>query len=338
MHVCACAHALLTAAPACKMAGKTLPMWLSERKRRALNKDEDYRRRIELIQDFEFSTACQRVKVCADGEHIIATGTYPPTLRAYTVSDLSMKFERRLTCEIVDFDVLGEDYSKLAILQADRTLAFHAAYGAHYAVRIPKSGRTMTYQQENCNVYVGASAPEIYVLNLDVGVFKAPLALPFDGCNSVKLNPSHSLLAAGGDSTIVQMFDTRSDVQVAQLDIESAVLSNSAVHVSTLQFDTDGLTMGVGTNTGHVLVYDIRSSRPLLVKEHQYGLPIVNIGFHNGAKKILSADKKVIKIWEREGEDGLSSTATMCSFVHERVFAWRFFDSKTIQVQKQGQF
>ena len=30
--------------------GKTLPEWLSEKKKRALSKDEDYRRRIEILQ------------------------------------------------------------------------------------------------------------------------------------------------------------------------------------------------------------------------------------------------------------------------------------------------
>lgn len=31
-------------------AGKTLPQWLSEKKKKALRKDKDYRNRIELVQ------------------------------------------------------------------------------------------------------------------------------------------------------------------------------------------------------------------------------------------------------------------------------------------------
>lgn len=241
-------------------------MWLSDRKRRALTKDEDYRRRIELIQDFEFSTACQRVRVCPDGEHIIAAGTYPPTLKAFTVSDLSLKFERRFTCEIVNFAVLGEDFGKLVALQADRMLAFHAPYGAHYSLRIPKFGRDLAYQKQTCDLYIGASGAEVYTLNLDVGTFKAPLVLKFDGCSCVRVNPVHGLVGTAGDSTLVQFFDSRSDAEVSTLNVGQAVKGSDGVFVTALSFDVDGLTMGVGTNRGHTIVYDIRSSHPLYVK------------------------------------------------------------------------
>ena len=39
--------------------GKAVPQWLPERQRRNLAKDENYRRRVELIQDLEFPTASQ---------------------------------------------------------------------------------------------------------------------------------------------------------------------------------------------------------------------------------------------------------------------------------------
>lgn len=50
--------------------------------------------------------------------------------------------------------------------------------------------------------------------------------------------------------------------------------------VSAVAFDTDGLTMGVGTSSAHCLTFDLRSSRPTFVKEHQYGLPITGVKFH----------------------------------------------------------
>ena len=52
-------------------SGKTAPAWLSETKKRALAKDEDYRRRLELIQDFEMTTASQCIKMTRDGEYVI---------------------------------------------------------------------------------------------------------------------------------------------------------------------------------------------------------------------------------------------------------------------------
>lgn len=66
------------------------------------------------------------------------------------------------------------------------------------------------------------------------------------------------------------------------------------------------LTLGVGTATGQVLLYDIRSSKPFLVKDHMYGLPILDVDFHDAQDLILSMDSSVIKIWRKE---------TVCKFV-----------------------
>jgi len=116
-------------------SGKPLPQWQSEKKKRAMAKDENFRRRVEIIQDFEMTTACQCIKMTADGEHIILTGTYPPLVRCFTVSDMSMKFQRGLTCEVIAFECLSDNFGKIAFLQADRTINFHAPYGTHYSTR-----------------------------------------------------------------------------------------------------------------------------------------------------------------------------------------------------------
>lgn len=46
-----------------------------------------------------------------------------PQMRCYDVSQLSMKFDRHLDAEIVDFQILSEDYSKAVFLCADRRWA-----------------------------------------------------------------------------------------------------------------------------------------------------------------------------------------------------------------------
>ena len=61
--------------------GKTLPQWLSDKKRRSLRKDEAYRRRIELVQDLDFPEACHRLKLSPDGQFLIASGLHPPRVR-----------------------------------------------------------------------------------------------------------------------------------------------------------------------------------------------------------------------------------------------------------------
>lgn len=41
--------------------------------------------------------------------------------------------------------MLSEDYSKVALLLADRSVCLHAKYGAHYRTRIPHAGRDLAY-------------------------------------------------------------------------------------------------------------------------------------------------------------------------------------------------
>ena len=56
--------------------------------------------------------------------------------------------------------------------------------------------------------------------------------------------------------------------------------------LTALRFDESGMHCAVGTGSGLVALFDLRSSRPLLVKDHMYSSPIVDIKFqdpHGGA-------------------------------------------------------
>ena len=102
-------------------AGKSLPDWLTERKRRQLVKNDiEIRKRIELIQDFEMPAVSDCVKISADGQYVLATGIYKPRVRCYDLHNLGLKFERCLDSEVVTFQVLSEDYSKMVFLHCDR--------------------------------------------------------------------------------------------------------------------------------------------------------------------------------------------------------------------------
>eukprot|EP01032_Pedospumella_encystans_P033047 gene33047-37335_t len=198
-------------------SGKTMPDWLSNAKKRALAKDEEYRKRLELIQDFEMSTSSQCIRMTKDGEHIIVTGTYPPLVRCYTTSDMAMKFQRGMTCDIIAMETLSDDFGKLVFLQSDRTLNFHAPYGTHYSVRVPKFGRDLLYNWNNCDLLVSASGDEIYRLNLEYGQFKEPFNLSFSGCNKMHQNPMHQLLAFGGTGGVCEFWDPRTRKAVSRI-------------------------------------------------------------------------------------------------------------------------
>ena len=49
-----------------------------------------------------------------------------------------------------------------------------------------------------------------------------------------------------------------------------------------------------------VLLYDLRSPRPYLVKDHLYSSPIHTISFQSSEGLVLSADSKILKIWNEK--------------------------------------
>lgn len=359
-------------------SGKKAPEWLGERARRNLQKsDASYRRRIDLLQDFEMPVASNRIRQSPDGRFVFVTGTYKPRMRCYEVEELGMKFERYLDSDALDLLVLGEDYGKVAILGADRSVSFHAPYGYHDSVRLPTFGRALAYEPSTCELLVagcggrrggakngGNSDGEIYRFNLDEGRFSQPLSFSSAskkprrgkgdnegtfagdgdgggariirgaGANCLAVSPSHALSAAGAEDGTVRFWDNRDrgggglgDVDLRpflNLDVASAAQgygfydgagegSSSDVHsgrfpgeVTSLAFDASGMHMVAGTGGGCVALYDLRSSKPLLVKEHQYGLPIHTVQFHSGSGTVLSGDPKLVKIWSA----GTSSSAS----------------------------
>uniref|UniRef100_A0A2K6GG04 Nucleolar protein 10 n=1 Tax=Propithecus coquereli TaxID=379532 RepID=A0A2K6GG04_PROCO len=212
--------------------GKSLPEWLSDRKKRALQKkDVDIRRRIELIQDFEMPTVCTTIKVSKDGQYILAT--------------------------VVTFEILSDDYSKIVFLHNDRYIEFHSQSGFYYKTRIPKFGRDFSYHYPSCDLYFVVCSVSVMNFYLDHFVIK---------------------LKKIGERTL------KSKTRSLPLSCLKDVVAKWLTHVGI---------------TSLVLLYDLRSDKPLLVKDHQYGLPIKSVHFQDSLDLILSADSRIIKMWNK---------------------------------------
>lgn len=90
----------------------SLPDWLTRRRalkgkgKRAVR--EELEGAINLIQDFEFPEASNRIKVTRDGHHAISTGVYKPQMRVFDLDQLTLKFERHSDAENIDFLVRKE--------------------------------------------------------------------------------------------------------------------------------------------------------------------------------------------------------------------------------------
>ncbi|KAL2226031.1 nucleolar protein 10 [Sesamum indicum] len=290
---------------------RSLATWLPPKKLRALRKNPDYLQRVDLIQDLRFETATSRIKVTPDGEYLIASGIYPPQVKVYELRELSLKFERHLISEIIDFEVLDDDYAKIAFLCADRSVCLHAKYGSHYSLRIPRMGRDIAYDSWSCDIICAASSPDLYRINLEQGRFLSSLSTQSPALNVVSQSKVHGLVAGGGEDGAVECFDMRTRSSVGRIDV---VASTGDVdgEVTAIEFDGDGgYLMAVGSSGGKVLIYDLRSSNPLRVKDHMYGSPILNIKWHktlnSEQSKLITADKHIVRIWDPETGEGMTS-------------------------------
>ncbi|EOD16857.1 hypothetical protein EMIHUDRAFT_210455 [Emiliania huxleyi CCMP1516] len=299
--------------------GKALPLWVHDKKSRAgkarakLRPADAAGEHVEVIQDLFFPTMCGKAKLSSDGETLLTTGGYPPQLRAFELRELSLKFERHFNAEVVDFQVLSADWKKAVYLLADRSVEFHTQFGKHHTTRIPVHGRCLGYQPETTELLLAGAGPEVYRLSLERGAFLQPLDSGAAGVNAIGVDPTHGMVVLGTADGTVQCWDPRQRSLLGAASPFAAIdavdgfggggpapagglhLGSPERSVTSVRFDPGGLLLAAGTSSGHVALYDVRSSRP----DHKYGLPVHSIKFHQG--KCVSADAKIIKIWDHAG-------------------------------------
>ncbi|OBA28620.1 WD40 repeat-like protein [Hanseniaspora valbyensis NRRL Y-1626] len=285
---------------------RSLPDWIAKKRKQSLKYDVDYQQRIELIQDFSFQEASNKIKVTPDGQYCMATGTYKPQFHVYDFNQLSLKFERHTDCENVDFLFLSKDWTKSVHLQNDRSIQFQNKGGLHYSTRIPKFGRSIVYNEESCDLFVASNSNEVFRLNLNKGQFLSPLELENEniGANHVTLNPYTNLLAVSTEENIVEFFDPRTRGRVTKLEVVNELEQFSTdfqITTSCFNSNNNGLNFACGSSTGYSYIYDLRQSNPTHIKDQGYGYAIKNIQFlnlPNNDDYILSSDKRIAKIWE----------------------------------------
>eukprot|EP01083_Nonionella_stella_P224148 798142_1 len=136
----------------------------------------------------------------------------------------------------------------------------------------------------------------------------------------------------------MKIFGRAGELAVASPELEAERSSDlSSLDVTALQFHpTSGLSLSVGTSTCHVLTYDIRSASPVSVADHRYGLPIVDLQFHTAAGKLVSADRKIIKLWEIDSGEVYTSIQPPCPInglccVPESVLIFAAADTERVQ-------
>lgn len=308
---------------------RPLPDWLARQRKRSLKNDPEYANRVELLQDFEFEEASSCIRVSEDGEWVMSTGTYKPQIHTHYLPHLSLSFARHTTSLNHSFVLLSSDYSKSLHLQTDRRLEFHTPSGCHYQTRLPRYGRDIQYDRHSAEALIPAvgvnaeKSGEVYRLNLEIGRYMKPYQVDVGGddyttagggslqggihtgsVNTAAIaEDSHNLLAFGTSIGTVEFWDPRAKARVG-------ILAGQEGEITALDFDRSGLSLATGSSEGLIQIFDLRRPVPILKKDQGYGYPIktlMHMTTSSQEKKILSADKRIIKIWDEE--DGKAWTS-----------------------------
>ena len=164
----------------------------------------------------------------------------------------------------------------------------------------------------------------------------SPLAIgsgleDIEGVNVLDVNSRHGLWSFGldGGGGVVEFWDPRSRSALTKLLLPvselipaqsyetSSMIAQPQTRLSVTSLashPTDGLSLAVGTSSGHTLLYDLRSPAAFAVKDQGYGESIKIVDWLRGGGaqedtgRVVSADSKVIKIW---GKDDVRISSTL---------------------------
>lgn len=277
------------------------------------------------------------------GTNTMLVGTYKPQIHTHYLPHLSLSFARHTISLNTTFLLLSTDYSKSIHLQSDRSIEFHTPLGCHYTTRIPRYGRDLKYDKRSAEVLIPAVGVnengngEVFRLNLEAGRYMRGYEVDVGGddlasygggalqggiatgsVNTAAIaEDSHNLLAFGTSLGTVEFWDSRSRGRIGIL--QSPRKSDSIdgrQEITALEFDRSGLGLATGSSTGLIHLYDLRSPNPVLKKDQGYGYPIHTLTYLSSSTstrtqtaepKILSADKRIIKIWNQQ--DGSAWTS-----------------------------
>lgn len=274
------------------------------------------------------STAATRLttKVC--------TGTYKPQIHTHYLPHLSLSFTRHTNALNTTFLLLSTDYSKSLHLQADRSLEFHTPHGCHYTTRLPRYGRALKYDRRSTEALIPSVGVnengngEVFRLNLEVGRYMRAYEVEVGGDDFSTLGggalqggvgtgsvnaasiaeDSHNLLAFGTSLGAVEFWDPRSRDRAGVLPaLPQSDIVDSKQEITALEFDRSGLGLATGSSIGLIHLYDLRSPHYTLKKDQGYGYPIQDLVYltpststkgQSTDPKILSSDRRIIKIWD----------------------------------------
>jgi ribosome biogenesis protein ENP2 len=157
----------------------------------------------------------------------------------------------------------------------------------------------MLYQPYSCDLIAVGATNEIYRLNLDLGRFNTPLLSESPEINCVDYCHELNVIATGGIDGRVEFWNMDNRNRVLGM-VPNGVSGNDE-EITSIRFEGNGsLNVAVGTSKGKVLLYDMRYPLPIQTLTHHYRMPIQQIKYHAGSRKVMTCDRKIIKVYDKD--------------------------------------
>lgn len=263
-------------------------------------KIDDYAEKLNFIQGFSFPFSTQFTKETLDGKFIISSGSYPSQVKCFSLDDLNMKFQRNFDSEITDFQILSKNWEKIVFLRSDRKLDFHTKSGLYYQVKIPEKGCDLTFDRNKLMLYIPSIYNHVSVLDFNGGKLLNPIKTDEDSsitCSGKSNN--HGLIALGMENGKTEFWDTRvfkSCIGKINSSIYTKFKFKSAIGALRFSDKNENIFFS-GSNSGEVMVYDLRCFSPLLSKVIEPLNPIKSIRANNDSNFVLVSNSKCVKYW-----------------------------------------
>ncbi|GAU42505.1 hypothetical protein TSUD_101170 [Trifolium subterraneum] len=138
-------------------------------------------------------------------------------------------------------------------------------------------------------------------------------SLEFNGDGlSMAVGSSAGKVVESSASTILQVLAKFVDKQNRKLIGTCGIAVKKCKLVRSVKFcDPQEGTEQLGSQIHSVLIYDLRSSRPVRIEDHMYGSPILDIKWHHTLNferpMLITSDNHVVRIWDPATGEGLTS-------------------------------
>lgn len=154
----------------------------------------------------------------------------------------------------------------------------------------------MIYNPNTADILTVGAGNEIYRLNLSMGRFQSPFVSESEESNCITYSPRLELVATGTIDSKVEFWDMNMREKAHTLLLPQGL---EGQEVTAIAFEpSQALQVSIGTEKGKVLTYDMRYPVPIFTLTHHYRSAIKAIKYHSASRKLLTADKKIIKIWD----------------------------------------